>query len=360
MRKYSNIAFCMVVISAVVIIISCVSFNILTGAVSNDSSLKEIEINSGSSYLTIASLLKENNLIKSETFYKIYIKLFKPGTLEACTYNLSENMGIKKIVNVLKQGCSSNPDVITITFNEGWHMRKIASVIASNTNNSEEDIFSILKDETFLDEMIDKYWFLTDEVKNDEIYYSLEGYLFPDTYEFINKDVSVRDIFITMLDEMENKLESLKLTIKNSDYTVHELLTLASIVESEAGNSDDRAGVAGVFYNRLENGYNLGSDVTTYYAIKVDVYSRDLTTAEINDVNAYNTRSDSMIGKLPVGPICNPGLESIEAVLNPTDHNYYYFVADKYGDTYFNTSYSGHLSTVASLKDQGLWYEYES
>lgn len=358
MKKYSNIALFLVVIFALIIIVACTSYNIGIGPVSKDNTLKDVEITSGNSYLTISKVLKNNNLIKSENFYKLYIKLFKPVKLEACTYSLSENMGVKKIIETLEKGCKTNPDAIRITFKEGWHMRKVASVIASNTNNTEEAVFSLLKNDSFLDEMINKYWFLTDKIKNKKIYYSLEGYLFPDTYEFASKDVTVKDIFLTLLNETAKKLEPLKPEIEENELSVHELLTLASIVELEAGNSGDRAGAAGVFYNRLNDGWSLGSDVTTYYAIKVDMFSRDLWPAEINAVNDYNTRTAAMAGKLPVSPICNPGLESIKAVLKPTNHNYYYFVADKNGKTYFNTGYSGHIATINELQDKGLWYEY--
>ena len=136
------------------------------------------------------------------------------------------------------------------------------------------------------------------------------------------------------------------------------MLTLASIIELEASNADDRAGVAGVFYNRLEDGWSLGSDVTTYYAAKVDLSERDLYQSEIDDVNDYNTRPVAMAGKLPIGPICNPSIMSIKAAIKPTEHNNYFFVADKNGKTYFSKTNSEHINTVNTLKKEGLWFEY--
>lgn len=138
------------------------------------------------------------------------------------------------------------------------------------------------------------------------------------------------------------------------------MMTLASIIELEAGKADDRKGVAGVFYNRLNSGWSLGSDVTTYYAEKIDNWTRDLKTSELNSCNAYNTRSSCMTGKLPVSPICNPSVGSIEAAIEPTNHKYYYFVADKNGKTYFTKSDSEHASKVRELKRNGLWIEYQS
>lgn len=174
----------------------------------------------------------------------------------------------------------------------------------------------------------------------------------------MDSDVSVKEIFEKMLDQTEKELNKYRNDIEKSKYSVHELITLASIIELEGSNSNDRKGVAGVFYNRLEDNWNLGSDVTTYYAVKTNMSDRDLRKNEINDcTNKYNTRCTSLIG-LPIGPISNPGIESIEAVLNPTKSDYYYFVADKTGKTYFNKTYEEHNKTIQTLKNNDMWFEY--
>lgn len=317
-----------------------------------------ITVEKGSNYMMLADLLKKENLIKSACSYKLYIKLFKPSKLEAGEYELSTNMDVKTLVETLEHGSNSNSKAINITFKEGINMRKLAALIADNTDNSIDDVYNTLSDSDYLDELITKYWFITDDIKNDKIYYSLEGYLFPNTYQFKNKEVTVKEIFNKMLDEMDKQLSKYKNDLNNNDYSIHEILTIASIVELEAANSDDRAGVAGVFYNRLKAGWSLGSDVTTYYAAKVDLNERDLYVSELNDYNAYNTRSSKMAGKLPVGPICNASIESIDATINPASHKYYYFVADKNKKTYFAKTNSEHLKTIAKLKDDGLWYQY--
>ena len=234
-------------------------------------------------------------------------------------------------------------------------MRNIASLITEYTNNNENDLYKVLNDEEYLNKLINKYWFLTDEIKNINLYYSLEGYLFPNTYQFLNKDVSIEKIIEVMLTETERQLEPYKEEIEQTNLSVHEILTFASIVELEGACSDDRAGIAGVFYNRLNSNWSLGSDVTTYYAIKVDMGERDLYLSELNDFNDYNTRSTMMKG-LPIGPICNPGLDSIIATLKPTKHNFYYFVADKNKKTYFTKTSVEHDKKVKELKNKGLWY----
>lgn len=314
------------------------------------------EVSSGESLLTIADELKNQNLIRSTFFYKLYLKLHKSSGLEAGTYYLNQNMSTPEIIKVLS-GKSHNTNVMMITFKEGINMRALASLISENTNYTKEDVFTLLEDEVFIDQMIKTYWFLTDEIKDDEIYYPLEGYLFPNTYEF-RKDASLEEIFMTLLDGTNTILTKYKNEIEQSDYTIHEMLTLASIVELEAAGSTNRAGVAGVFYNRLENNWALGSDVTTYYAIQVDMNERDLYRFELDDYNAYNTRCSKMAGKLPVGPICNASEDAIKAAIEPTHHDYFYFVADKNKKTYFSKTGSEHNQTIAELKSAGLWYTY--
>ena len=155
---------------------------------------------------------------------------------------------------------------------------------------------------------------------------------------------------------MQNKLNAYEEDIKNSNMSVHELMTLASIVELEGARSDDRAGVAGVFYNRLATNTSLGSDVTTYYAVNKD-FSVDLTKSDLNSCNGYNTRGSCVSG-LPVGPIASPSIESLKATLEPEKNDYYYFVSDKNGKTYFSKTYSEFEKSIKDLRASGMWYEY--
>lgn len=325
--------------------------------VNNDKTIIKFEVSEGSTYNSIAKELKTNNLIKSEFWYKLYIKIHKPSGLQAGTYSLSSNMDVKTLVQKLSEGTIDSGDYINITFKEGINMRNFIKLVVKNTNITEEEILAKLSDNDYLDTLINKYWFIDNSIKNTNIYYSLEGYLYPDTYQ-VKKDGKLEDLITVMLNNLEKKIEPYKDKINNNKYSFHEILTLASIIELEAANSDDRNGVAGVFYNRLNSGWSLGSDVTTYYGAKVNMSERDLYMDEINAYNAYNTRNVKMAGKLPVGPICNPSIESIEATINPTSHNYYYFVADKNKKTYFMRTENEHINKVKELKKAGLWYEY--
>lgn len=356
MKNFRNMAIILLVVFTTVILALGVYYKVNMAGTSNSDTKKIVNIAEGT-INDIAKTLKDNNLIKNVSIFKVYIKLTNKSNLKAGTYELSENMGVEKIVKILEEGTKYNPNEISITFKEGINIRKIATLISENTNNSYDDVIKKASDETFIDTLINKYWFLTEDIKNKNIYYSLEGYLFPDTYKFNNREVTTEEIFTKMLDEMDKKLSKYKDEINKSDLSVHEIITLASVVELEGAKATDRKGVAGVFYNRLASSAypTLGSDATTYYASKIDDWSYSLTYKELNDCkNKYNTRCSSNTG-LPVGPICNPGIESIEATINPDKHEYYYFVADCNGKVYLTKNSTEHNNIINKLKKEDNW-----
>ncbi|MBE5819405.1 MAG: endolytic transglycosylase MltG [Clostridiales bacterium] len=319
---------------------------------------KEVTIPIGTGSSGIAEILKENNIIKSETAFKIYVKLNKVSGFQAGTYYLKESMSVKEITEMLKTGIMHDPNQVTITFIEGKNFRWIANTIAEKTNNTYDEVLAVLEDDEYINYLIGKYWFLEDDIKDENIYYSLEGYLFPDTYAIKNKDVEVREILEKMLDQMGIVLEDYKEEIEDSEYSIHEILTIASIIETESMTQEGRKDVASVIYNRLNSNMAIQSDVTTYYAIKVDMSERDLYQREIDAYNPYNTRGPNMEGKLPIGPMSTVSRSSIEAALEPNNTDYIFFVADKNGKLYFTKTNEEHNAKVIELKTQGLWWEY--
>lgn len=323
---------------------------------SNNKDNITVEIPKGSTGNSVAGILKNKGLIKDATIFKLYLKIHNVNMINYGTYELNKAMGVEKIVDIISTGDTSDTD-IKILFKEGLNIRAIAKTIAQNTNNKEEEVYAVLEDEAYIDTLIDEYWFIDETIKNKDIYYPLEGYLAPNTYRFANKNVSIKDIFKKMLDQMDKVLIPYKDMMKK--YSVHQYLTLASIVEAEGKSLDDRKNIASVFYNRLKTNDKLGSDVTTYYGLKLDNYVRNLTTKEINTYNQYNTRGPYMMGKLPIGPICSPSEDAIESVINPYSNDYYYFVADKNGKVYFTKTLTEHNNKIRELKDQKLWYEFE-
>lgn len=359
MKKLTNIALLLLAFFLTLIIGLGIVYKIGISSVDkSDKKIVLVEIKEGSSTSDIAKTLKKSGVIRNDIIFKIYAKINKVNDLKGGYFELNKSMNVEEIVQKLRKGDSVDPNSIVVLFKEGLNMRSIASVIEKNTNNTVDDVYNLLNDDSYINEMINKYWFLTDDIKNANIYYPLEGYLFPNTYTFKDKDVSVKEIFTTMLDETDKLLKKYEDDIKESKYSVHEILTLASMAELEGITLDDRKNICSVFNNRINKNMTLGSDVTTYYAFKVDMKERDLKTSEINSYNAYNTRGPNMNGKLPVGPIANPSKEAIEAAIYPSQTDYLYFVADKNRKVYFTKTVSEHDKKVLELKNQGLWYEW--
>ena len=337
MKKYVTVYKFIIVVLVVVILVGCLSYNYGIGAVSKESKEVSFTVSENSSYLSIAPQLKESGLIRSETFYKIYVKIFNPQNLKKGTYVLNQNMGVKKIIETLE-----NDDATTVSFTipEGKHITDVADYISEKTNIKSADLLNYWDSSDLLNKVITKYWFITDEVKNNNLKHNLEGYFFSDTYE-IYPDATMEEITYKMLDKMDEVLSKYKTEIEKSEYSPHEILTLASIVEHEAILDEDRPKIARVFLNRLDIDMMLQSCATIGYAI--DEWKLSYTNSDLAVDSPYNTYK---YYGLPVGPGGLPSEASIKAVLYPDDNDYLYFLADVYDSssnkTYYSTTYSEH------------------
>lgn len=339
-QKKGIIITSILIVIVIAIVISLYFYGL--GSVSKKSEPVTFIVKPGESKITIVKNLKEADLIRSKISAYVYLFSHKKLNIQAGEYAFDRNMGLREIIDDLSSGdTNKKAQTIAITFIEGQKLTEFVGIICDEFAYSPQDVMTVLDDREFLNELIDKYWFLSDKIMNDEIYYSLEGYLFPDTYEFYN-DASIKDIIYRLLDNTEKKLANYKDQILNSGYDVHEIITMASIIEKEALIEEDRKGVSQVIYKRLERNMSLGMDVTTYYAVK-KALSESLTYDDLNSNSPYNTRNTNLIG-LPVGPICNVSLQSIDAALNPSKTNYLYFYADlATGKVYFAETYQEFL-----------------
>ena len=341
----------LVVLLAVILLILGISWVYLASPVDkNDKKDIEVEITKGISVVKISTILKEEKLIRSKTLFKVYIKLYSNKTLKAGNYMLNRSMSLSEIVEVLEEGSKFDSSTLKLTFKEGQRITDYAKVVADSTNNNYEDVIAIFKDKNYMSELINKYWFLTNNILQDGIYYPLEGYLAPDTYYFKDSDVDTKEIIERMLDEMNKELTEYRVSLGNN---VHYYLTMASIVELEGKTLEDRQNIMGVFNNRISAGMHLGSDVTTYYAFQASM-STKLTSEQYNTANPYNTRPTSKVGP-PIGPICNPDLTSIQASINPINNNYLYFVADSNGKVYYSRTIDEQNKVIQDLISSGKW-----
>ncbi len=327
-------------------------FLFLLSPVDKNAKFIYFKVETGSSTRTVISNLKDKKLIRSELVTLIYTKLNPDYNIKAGTFLLAPSYSTEKIFKLLDEGNTVEKEGITITFVEGKRLSYFVSLISEKFNYSEEEIYAVLSDKTYLNNLINEYWFITDEILNEEIYYPLEGYLYPDTYKFAT-DSSIKTIINKLIETLSIKIAPYKEAIENNNLSFHEILSLASDVEVEGGKEADRKLIAGVFLNRLRLGMQLGSDVTTYYAVKKDLTTGELTYQDLAFISPYNTRLNSMAGKINVGPICSPSIMSIKAVLEPTNSDYLYFYADYLGDgtVYFNKTYTEHIATKNRFED---------
>ena len=353
MKKKVKITIIIISIIAVLLIAASILYMILSMPVDKNSNKKiEVVVEQGMSTKQIAKLLEKKNVIRSSTFFLIYLKFNKCDSLKAGPYDFSKNMNVKQVKDKLCGG-KVKKDSIKVTFKEGKRLTSYISLISEKFNINEEEVKNTFNNKEYLKELINKYWFLTDEILNENIYYPLEGYLYPETYEF-NKKSNTKEIITRLLDQTDKVLTPYKNQITTSGKSVHYYLTMASIAELEGLNEKDRKMIVGVFNNRINKGMNIGSDVTTYYGLQKPMTS-DLTAQEFAQPNAYNTRASNMAGKLPVGPICSPSKSSIEAAINPTASDYLFFVADKNGKVYYTKTNREHEQTIKEIKQAGNW-----
>lgn len=349
-----------IIIVFAVLVFAGVLSNSLAPVNKADTSRVEFKVEAGWGSSTVLQKLEEQKLIKNAFLVKIYLKLNPQENIKEGTYVLSPSMTVMEIFDILSSNSSKENETVNLKLIEGKRFEVYAEVIANTMNFDKDEVIAKSKDKEFLDKEIKKYWFVTDEILNSKLYNPLEGYIFPDTYN-IRKTATIEDVLDTLIAETGKKIEPYKDEINNGGKSVHALLTLASVIELEAGtgnvqdiNVTEREAVSSVFHNRLKNNSPLGSDVTTYYDAKKTL-QESLTINDLKACNGYNTREEANCVKEPIGPICSPSLSSITAALNPADTKYYYFVADKNGKLYFAETYAKHVDNVNYLKNHDLW-----
>jgi len=302
-----------------------------------------VEIEKGMSTAEIAAELKEQGAISSETLFCLYSKLAgHDGTYQYGVYSFNNELGYPDLVEMLQtQGAVAKS--VKVTIPERASMDEIMKILEDNGVCTKADFKEAVRNGEYDFDFVK-------EIPEESVHYKFEGYLFPDTYDFYCYDsAECAELAIRkMLEALDNKLtKEVRAKIKKSGYTIHEVLTMASVIELEASSSDkDMPKVAAVFYNRLESPEWLGprrleSDPTMYpkgYPYgdgRFDTYKNE---------------------GLPPGPMCAPSESAILAAASP-EKNFTatYFVTDNEMKFYYNNSYSAHRATIDSLKAQGKW-----
>ncbi len=312
----------------------------------------------------VSTELKNKGVIGEKSFFELYAKLTKNEKFSQGDYEIDTNLDYEAIINYLAL-MTNRTDKITVTVTEGMNVQEMAAFFVKKRVLSDEKRFLELCNSDYFDE---DYKFIN--TKNaKQRYYKLEGYLFPDTYECYTNERP--ELTITrMLNNYEGRtttsqevsgfkklvnikklFKNGKVKVKNSKYTMDRILTIASIIQAEAGSTEDMYNVSSVIYNRLEEGaqsdvYRLELDSTKYYPYRKK--SKIPADERASFTSRYNTYKK--IG-LPPGPICNPGMQAIMAALYPNDTSYLYFCHDSDGTAYYADNFESHKY---NLQEAGL------
>ena len=306
-----------------------------------------VTIEEGDGVFAIAGKLKKAGLIRLKGFFVLFeIVTGAKNDIDPGTYELNTAMDYRSLVHNMYDPDAARREqegLVLVTVPEGYSVQQIVDLLAENGVSTKEELLDAVTNFDFSE----TYSFI-DASGNGQVNH-LEGYLFPDTYEFSKKKTAVYAID-TMLTNFSNRVSGDILTqIQQSDYSMKEIITLASMIEKEAiGDYEERANISSVFHNRLERansevGNMLQSDATIHYAMRLmGLEDKDFSTGLESPYNTY------IHGGLPAGPICNPGLASIRAAVNPNSTDYYYFAYGKDGVSHFFRTYNEHLAFVNS------------
>ena len=275
-----------------------------------------IEISLGLSVREISHLLQVRNVVQSNWLLNfILLTKYNPSDIKASTYIFTEPINTFAVAKRLSSGDFTS-DLIRFTHIEGERVLQIADSANGLLAN------------------FDKNGFLIEAVP-------LEGKLFPDTY-FIPKNYSAHELLVMMLTNYEKNLEPIRELIKHSSLTENEIIILASIIEREANSPETMKYVSGILQNRLGLGIPLQVDASLEYIL--DKTLPELKPSDLEIVSPYNTYLNT---GLPPTPIGNPGLESIQAVLNPIKSNYLYYITDDLGNFHYASNFEEHKANIA-------------
>ncbi|MFB2514708.1 endolytic transglycosylase MltG [Lysinibacillus sp. OTC-L20] len=340
------VAIIAIVFVLIIGVVGLFGYNYVKGALKpldpNATKTIAVEVPIGSSLSSISTLLEKKGVIKDARVFKYYAKFKNESQFQAGNYDLTQAMTFDELIESLKTGKVYRKPVFTMTVPEGLTLEQIGKVIEKKTPYTQKEFMDLVTSDTFVQQMMANYpELVTETVLADNIRYDLEGYLYPATYSYYEEKPSLQAIVEEMIAAMNNVVKNYSDVLAEKQMSVHQLLTFASLLEEEATAQTDRETIASVFYNRINEGMPLQTDPTVLYALgdhKDRVLYEDL---EVD--NAYNTYKNK---GLPPGPIAGAGKTSIEASLNPSQTDYFYFLADKEGVNHFSKTYDEHLQKV--------------
>ena len=325
-----------------------------------DASSKQyvtVQIPEGANVQTIGSTLEKSGLIKHGVIFAFYAKYKNYSDLKSGYYNLQKSMSTEDIIHELQKGGTAEaqePALANLTIPEGYTIDQMAQAVGQLQGDFKEPLtaeafLAKVQDDNFISQEVAKYPSLLESLPTKEsgVRYRLEGFLFPATYS-IKESTTIESLIDEMLAAMDKTLAPHYSTIKSKNLTVNELLTIASLVEKEGAKTEDRKLIAGVFYNRLNLGMPLQSNIAILYAqgkLGQKISLADDAGIDTTINSPYNVYTKA--GLMP-GPVDSPSLDAIEASINQTKSDNLYFVANVTdGKVYYATTKEEHDRNVA-------------
>ena len=316
----------------------------------------KVQIPEGANSQEIGSILEKSGLVKHGLLFTAYVKYKNYSDLKSGYYNLQKSMSTEDLIKALQKGGTPEPQEVVyanLTIPEGFTLEQIAQTVAQLQGDFKEPLtaeafMAKVQDENFIAQEIAKYPKLLESLpaKDSGVRYRLEGYLFPATYT-IKESTTIESLIDEMLATMDKNLSPHYATIKEKNLTVNELLTIASLVEKEGAKTEDRKLIAGVFYNRLNLGMPLQSNIAILYAegkLGQKISLADDVAIDTTIDSPYNVYTK--VGLMP-GPVDSPSLDAIESSINQTKSDNLFFVANvQDGKVYFAATKEEHDKNV--------------
>ncbi len=316
-----------------------------------------VQIPEGANVQEIGKTLEDAGLIKHGLVFGLYAKYKNYTDLKSGYYNLQKSMSTEDIIHELQKGGTAEaqePVLATLTIPEGYTIDQMAQAVGQLQGDFKEPLtadafLAKVQDDSFISQEVAKYPSLLESLPTKEsgVRYRLEGFLFPATYS-IKESTTIESLIDEMLAAMDKTLAPHYSTIKSKNLTVNELLTIASLVEKEGAKTDDRKLIAGVFYNRLNLGMPLQSNIAILYAqgkLGQKISLADDAGIDTSIDSPYNVYTN--LGLMP-GPVDSPSLDAIESSINQTKSENLYFVADVTdGKVYYASNKEEHDRNVA-------------
>lgn len=336
----------LIAVLSVCIILLCgfLCYQINLQPVSDNSETVDFEIAEGDSASGVIERLADDDIIKNAMIAKLYARMHGLNQMKAGHFQLDRSWDTGEILSYMNDSVNASAKQVRITVIEGMWAKDIAAEVEKKLGIKASELLALWNDEAYLKTLIDRYEFLDDSILNENTRVRLEGYLYPETYSF-DHDATKTEITETLLDQFAKVYESIKTDIIKDGRSVHDIITLASLVQYEAKTEADMKMIAQVFENRLAIDMKLQSSVTICYAL-YEAYENAIDCEVNSDIDSpYNTYMHS---GLPIGPILNPGEAAVQAVLHPSDNDYLYFMADIYGDgkVYYAKTLEEHEANV--------------